>query len=305
MNWILVATGVIFLVCIVVGICRGAIKIAVSLAATLLTLLLVYFATPYVAQGIAKYTPLDEMIEKQVISTMAGAAASQIADGDTEGLTEEEVRKALSAAGVTEDMLSQYGVTVQDIVDGKITSSDLEKYGISGDILNGLSGEQKEKAEAAVEGADIPRDLQVAAIEKADLPGLFKDMLTTNNNSDVYKELGVETFAQYVGHFLAKLIINIIAFLCTFILVTIIIRAIVFALDIVSELPVLGAVNRLAGGAIGVLGALIIIWTLFVIITLLYTTAIGKQMFDMIESNSLLKMLYDYNPIMKLATILK
>ena len=202
-------------------------------------------------------------------------------------------------------MLSQYGVTVQDIVDGKITSSDLEKYGISGDILNGLSGEQKEKAEAAVEGADIPRDLQVAAIEKADLPGLFKDMLTTNNNSDVYKELGVETFAQYVGHFLAKLIINIIAFLCTFILVTIIIRAIVFALDIVSELPVLGAVNRLAGGAIGVLGALIIIWTLFVIITLLYTTAIGKQMFDMIESNSLLKMLYDYNPIMKLATILK
>lgn len=305
MNWILVATGVIFLVCIVVGICRGAIKIAVSLAATLLTLLLVYFATPYVAQGIAKYTPLDEMIEKQVISTMAGAAASQIADGDTEGLTEEEVRKALSAAGVTEDMLSQYGVTVQDIVDGKITSADLEKYGISGDILNGLSGEQKEKAEAAVEGADIPRDLQVAAIEKADLPGLFKDMLTTNNNSDVYKELGVETFAQYVGHFLAKLIINIIAFLCTFILVTIIIRAIVFALDIVSELPVLGAVNRLAGGAIGVLGALIIIWTLFVIITLLYTTAIGKQMFDMIESNSLLKMLYDYNPIMKLATILK
>ena len=236
---------------------------------------------------------------------MAGAAASQIAEGDTDGLTQEDVRKALNAAGVTEDMLSQYGVTVQDIVDGKIKSSDLEKYGISGDLLNGLGGEKKKEVEDAINNADIPRDLQVAAIDKADLPGLFKDKLTTNNNSDVYKELGVETFAQYVGHFLAKLIINIIAFLCTFILVTIVVRAIVFALDIVSELPVLGAVNRLAGGVVGVAGALIIVWTLFVIITLLYTTDIGKQMFGMIESNSLLKMLYDFNPIMKLATILK
>ena len=305
MNWILIATGVIFLICIVAGISRGAIKIAVSLAATLLTLLLVYFATPYVAQGITKYTPLDEMIEDKVISTMAGAAASQIAEGDTDGLTQEDVRKALNAAGVTEDMLSQYGVTVQDIVDDKIKSSDLEKYGISGDLLNWLGGEKKKEVENAINNADIPRDLQVAAIDKADLPGLFKDMLTTNNNSDVYKELGVETFAQYVGHFLAKLIINIIAFLCTFILVTIVVRAIVFALDIVSELPVLGAVNRLAGGVVGVAGALIIVWTLFVIITLLYTTDIGKQMFGMIESNSLLKMLYDFNPIMKLATILK
>ena len=236
---------------------------------------------------------------------MAGAAASQIAEGDTDGLTQEDVRKALNAAGVTEDMLSQYGVTVQDIVDGKIKSSDLEKYGISGDLLNWLGGEKKKEVENAINNADIPRDLQVAAIDKADLPGLFKDMLTTNNNSDVYKELGVETFAQYVGHFLAKLIINIIAFLCTFILVTIVVRAILFALDIVSELPVLGAVNRLAGGVVGVAGALIIVWTLFVIITLLYTTDIGKQMFGMIESNSLLKMLYDFNPIMKLATILK
>ena len=117
---------------------------------------------------------------------------------------------------------------------------------------------------------------------------------------DIYPVVVEDTFLKDT-----KLIINIIAFLCTFILVTIVVRAIVFALDIVSELPVLGAVNRLAGGVVGVAGALIIVWTLFVIITLLYTTDIGKQMFGMIESNSLLKMLYDFNPIMKLATILK
>ena len=54
-------------------------------------------------------------------------------------------------------------------------------------------------------------------------------------------------------------------------LITIVFRAIVFALDIVSSLPVLGFLNRLAGGAVGIVGALFFVWTAFVIITLLYT----------------------------------
>ena len=115
--------------------------------------------------------------------------------------------------------------------------------------------------------------------------------------------LGVKTFAEYVGSFLAKLVIHVVAFLCTFILVTIIIRAVVFALDIVSSLPVLGLLNRMAGGVIGILGAMIIVWTLFVLITLLYTTSFGKEAYAMIQSDSILQMLYTYNPIMKLAVM--
>ena len=50
MNWLLITVGAIFLISIIVGICKGAIKIAVSLATTIVTLLLVFFATPYVAR---------------------------------------------------------------------------------------------------------------------------------------------------------------------------------------------------------------------------------------------------------------
>lgn len=305
MNWILIAVGIIFLISIIVGICRGAIKIAVSLAATAVTLVVVFFATPFVADAIARMTPLDDMIKNQVVSAMADAATSQITEGVEEGITADQVRKALKAAGISEEKLEEYGVSVEDVVDGKISSEDLAKYGISDKLLEGLGDEGEDAVEDAIEKAEIPRDLQVAAIEMADLPEIFKDLLTTNNNNEMYEELGAATFAQYVGNFLAKLIIHMVAFLATFILVTIIVRAIVFALDVVSELPVLGAVNRLAGGAIGMIGALIIIWTLFVIITLLYTTGIGKQMFEMIQENDLLKLLYNYNPIMKLAIIFR
>lgn len=304
MNWLLITVGAIFLISIIVGICKGAIKIAVSLATTIVTLFLVFFATPYVAKAIAKYTPLDDLIKSQVVSTMANVATSQVT-GESGGLSESSVRKVLEAAGVTEDMLSQYGISIEDIVNCSISSEDLAKYGISSNVLDGLSDDKKGSIEDAINEAEIPRDVQVAAIEKADLPDVFKNLLSVNNNSEIYKELGVDTFAQYVGSYLARLIINIVAFLCTFVLITIVLRAIVFALDIVSNLPVLGFINRLAGGAIGVIGALVIVWTVFVVITLLYTTSFGKEMYRMIQSDAILKTIYEYNPILKLATIFR
>ena len=302
MNWLLITVGVIFLVSIIVGICRGAIKIAVSLATTIVTLVLVFFATPYVAKAIEKYTPMDDVIKNQVISTMANAAVSQASGEESGGLSEESVRKVLEAAGVGEDLLSQYGITIEDIVNGNISKEDLAQYGISGNVLDGLdSGQQI--VEQAIEGAEIPREMQTQAIQQADLPNVFKSLLAVNNNSEIYQQLGVETFAQYVGSYLAKLIINIVAFLITFVLISIILRAIVFALDIVSSLPGVGIVNRLAGGVIGMVGAMVIVWTLYIIITLMYTTTVGKELFQMIQENQFLTMLYEYNPIMKLATI--
>ena len=68
-----------------------------------------------------------------------------------------------------------------------------------------------------------------------------------------------------------------------------------------EDLPVLGILNRLAGGAVGFACALIIVWVLFIVVTLLYTTVIGKDVYDTVQGNGMLKMLYDCNPIMKMA----
>ena len=254
----------------------------------------------------SKHTPIDDMIKSQVTNTMAKAAASQLTGGSDDngstGISAESVRKALKAAGISEEELQSYGVSVDDIVNGKITGEQLAQYGISSSILDGVNNDEvSEEVKNAIEGADIPRDLQVTAIEKADLPAVFKTQLSTNNNSEIYSQLGVQTFAQYVGEFLSKLIIHIIAFLGTFLIVTIILRAIVFALDIVAELPVLGFINRLAGGVVGLGCALIIVWVAFIIITMLYMTSIGKEAYELIQNNDIIKMIYDYNPIMQLA----
>ncbi len=302
MDFVVLGIGLIFLICVIVGIYKGAIKIAVSLVTTLLTLVIVFFATPFVADLIESKTPVDSMIKDQVMKTMASVASEQLAGAQEDGIDAEDVRKALEAAGVSEEKLQEYGISIDDIVNGEISSEQLAEYGISKNVLAGLGAEGSAGIEEALENADIPKDLQIKAIEMAELPEVFKSLLSDNNNDVIYEKLGVKTFAEYVGEFLSKLIIHIVAFLCTFLLVTIVLRAIIFALDIVSELPVLGFFNRLAGGVVGAAGGLIIIWLFFVVITLLYVTAFGREIYQAIQENAILNMLYENNPLMKLAT---
>lgn len=307
MDWVLATVGIIFLICIIIGICQGAVRIAVSLATTLLTLLIVFFATPHVAKAIAQYTPVDEMIEQKVSAAITDAAKTHLSEGIGDltggGLSEEDVEKALSAAGISEEELAAQGISMDDIMEGNIDEELLSQLGIADKLpsVDDEDGEGDSGDGSILDHMEIPRDMQQEAINAADLPDIFKDLLAVNNNDEIYEELGVNTFAQYAGSFLAKVIINIVSYLGTFLIVTIILRAIIFALDIVAELPVFGLVNRLAGGVIGFVGAAIIVWILFVVVTLLYTTVIGKDIYQAIQSNGILKFLYDNNPIMGMA----
>ena len=307
MDWVLITVGVIFFVCIIVGICQGALRIAVSLATTLLTLTIVFFATPHVAKAIAQYTPMDEMIEQKVSAAIMDAAKTHLSEGIGDltggGLSEEDIENALSAAGISEEELAAQGISIGDIMEGNIDEELLSQLGIADKLPSGddEGGEGDSEDSGILDNMEIPRDMQQEAINAADLPDIFKDLLAVNNNSEIYEELGVNTFAQYVGSFLAKVIINIISYLGTFLIATIILRAIIFALDIVAELPVFGLINRLAGGVIGFVGAAIIVWILFVVVTLLYTTVIGKDIYQAIQGNGILKFLYDNNPIMSMA----
>ena len=58
----------------------------------------------------------------------------------------------------------------------------------------------------------ILREQQISAIENANIPQLFRDLLLENNNAEIYKNLGVSTFGEYVGAYMAKVIADFVAF---------------------------------------------------------------------------------------------
>ncbi|MCI6465473.1 MAG: CvpA family protein [Faecalicatena sp.] len=261
-NWLLIIVGVIFLICIVVGFVRGFFKSALSLLSTVLTIVLMIVLNPYVAQALTKYTPIDDMIEKKCIEAfMPDISTEELAKVDLSGTP---------LADLSEDDLAN------------LKQLDWERLGITaGDILKVIG--------------DIPKDVQIKLIEDSTLPSFMKELILENNNTAIYQELNVANFPEYVASYIARMVIKVLSFLVTFLLAVIIVKALMAAVDIIGELPVVGTLNHLAGGVLGVFVALLIVWLGFLVLTMVYSTVVGKQCFDMIESSQILTFLYDKN----------
>ena len=110
-------------------------------------------------------------------------------------------------------------------------------------------------------------------------------LVSNYNNTEIYNALGVNTFGEYLVKYFAKLILNVLAFLLTFLIVTIVLRTIIYMLGIISDLPVIGGLNRLAGGALGMAKGIIFIWVIFAIVTLMYDTSLGAICLQNIEES--------------------
>lgn len=184
-----------------------------------------------------------------------------------------------------------------------------EAADLSGTPLEGLDlaqfGIDAKKIRDAAKTAEIPKQVQIELLEQADLPKFFREALLDNNNSEVYKSLGVDNFIDYIGAYLSKLIIDMIAYLVTFIVVSIAVRALIFAFDIIARLPVIGGFNRLAGALLGLVTGLVIVWTLFFVVLLLYSTSVGKDCMTWIAQEPVLTFLYENNLLLKWATAFK
>ena len=308
-NLLMIVTALIFLAGAVTGLIKGGMRIGVSVIATVLTLAIVFFANPYVTKALMDLTPIDDVLERQLHTKMI-----KILEGEDPNVTfdEERIRSIMEAVGITEEQLAEYGVTVEEIANGTITGEDLEEYGISSDVWTGLASsilaeEDTQPTEGITieETTESSRQEQIQAIQSASIPRVFKEMLLDNNNKEIYAMLGAQTFAGYISKILTRCMLGIITFLLSFLVVMLFIRAIIFALDFVEELPSVGVLNRVIGVILGVAMALLIVELLFMIITMLYSTQFGRDMMGMISENPFLDGLYNTNLLMKIAIMLR
>ncbi len=139
---------------------------------------------------------------------------------------------------------------------------------------------------------------QVDVIEDSELPDSMKEVLLTNNNSEIYSTLGVSTFVDYVGSYVACWTIKVASYLLSLLLVYFIIRTIFFSLDLIAEIPIIHGLNCGLGAVVGVIVVLICIWIGFVVILFFYQMDWSMTCIEMINDNALLNMLYQNNPIM-------
>ena len=264
-NWLLIIIVLIFAACIIAGYMQGFLKFGLSLLSTVVTLVLVLFLSPFVSDALKKYTPIDDLIEEKCVEAfMPEISKDTFAGMDLSGTPLENLSiEQLENLGELD--WKTLGITAEDILD----------------VLG-----------------EIPKDVQISEIENSSVPQFIKDMLMDNNNSVIYGELGVDSFPAYAAAYISRLVLNVLSFLVTFLLAIIIVKALMFAVNIIGELPLLGLVNHVAGGVLGLALGLVVVWIGFLIMTLAYSTAAGIACFEMVEKSSFLTFLYDCNPLL-------
>lgn len=150
------------------------------------------------------------------------------------------------------------------------------------------------------EGTDSnPEDAQgasaMAGIEDLTLPEQLKRLLTENNTEEVYERLGVSAFQDYVGGYLADMMLRILVFVALFLVIFIALRILVVWLDLIAKLPILSGLNQIAGAILGGVEGLIFVWIGCLVLTLFSGTGPGLQVMGQIDASAWLSWLYDHN----------
>lgn len=140
---------------------------------------------------------------------------------------------------------------------------------------------------------------QEALIEDLSLPSFMKKEIEENNTSEIYKYLSVDSFVEYVAEYLSRSIVNGVSFIISFILATILVRMLAYALDILSKLPIINGVNKIAGAILGITKGLLFVWIAFLLLTIFCNTEIGKTGLQMIEEDKILSILYNTDIFVK------
>ena len=134
-----------------------------------------------------------------------------------------------------------------------------------------------------------------AVIESLEIPDQMKKLLIENNNGEVYQEMGVQIFEDYVGKYLADRVIRILIFTVLFIVFYAFLHIIIVWLDLISRLPIIYGLNKIAGAVLGLTEALIFVWVGALVLTLFSGSEIGRSMITQINGSNWLTWLYDHN----------
>ncbi len=181
-----------------------------------------------------------------------------------------------------------------DSITGAITGKLEQIIDLSGIAENLSAGEERNPA---------------AFIDSLALPDSIKDTIKSSlidtmeeKEAEAAEFVGdqLDALEVYICELLTNIILNAVGFFVTFLVAAAGIAVLCFVLDVISKLPVLHQINTLAGLALGALEGLVILWIVFIVITMLGSTEFGQSCMGMINESRILSFLYDSNILAKI-----
>lgn len=293
------------------GFRKGFVKKLAAMVSLVLSVVLVSALLPYITEFLKNDTPVYSYITEQCRNVIAEQAVRSMTSGG-QGSGSGNTSSGTGAADTYRSMgreqikaLMEENGYDSSIVDA-LSDEQLEQYKEQyirqylDQYLGGGSDNGASESSQNPEG-QLGRIEQTEMIEQLPLPETLKDLLLEYNNEEGYKGLNVSTFQDYIVNFIATGILNVLAFLVSILVVQFLLWAVFTALNIVSHIPVIGFVNRVAGLLLGLLQALFLLWAAFLILSLVSGTQTGMAIMDMVEKSEFLSRLYESNLFLDIA----
>lgn len=312
MNILEIAVVVLIVVFAIAGWRRGFVRKLASMLSFVISIILVAVFLPYVTEFLKTETPVYDYIVKEcrevIIGNLADAfIAGNAGAGDRAGESAALLKTASAASdygGISreqiKDLMEQYGYD-SAIVDA-LTDEQLEAYKekYAQQYIEQYFGAEESAGQTGSEGqtgstGQLTKIEQTELIGRLPIPEALRELLIDYNNEEGYRSLGVSGFADYLIHFLATVILNVIAFIASVILVQILLHLAIGALDILAHIPLIGGLNRLLGLVLGLVQTLFFLWLFFLVLSMTSATQWGLQLMDMVQSSQALSALYDSN----------
>ncbi len=190
---------------------------------------------------------------------------------------------------IVTDMLKS-SETISGTIQGKLE----EVIDLSG-IAENLSADEEKDPTAFIDGLNLPE-----SIKETIKNSLNATLEEKQNEAADFVGDKLNALELYVCERLTDIILGAIGFIVTFIVAAAGMAVLCFVLDLLSKLPVLHQINTLAGLGIGALEGLMILWLVFIVITMLGSTGFGQACMAMISESKILSFLYNSNILSKI-----
>ena len=100
-------------------------------------------------------------------------------------------------------------------------------------------------------------------------------------------------------HFaLLDIIIDILAFAAAFFILKFLIKVALKLVSLIGDVPIIGSVNRILGSVVGVVGGVILIWTVLLVMALFVGESKAPDFYRAVSSNPILGYIYNHNLLM-------
>ena len=144
----------------------------------------------------------------------------------------------------------------------------------------------------------------VAEFFRGILPSVFSLENILGTDSDIYRLLLLSGFGDEAENYMYVLSSRVLSVVVTYLVVKLLLKTLIFSLEMVTKVPGLSLLNRIAGALLGLLQQLLLIWLLLLVVAVLSMTPVGGQVYEFVQGSSVLHWLYENNPILLAGIVL-